>query len=116
MRTLSGSFLSETLFAQIVGRMRMYQALSPAKQRAIPRLLITDSQINSVCRDYYHNETFGVKDEGISMFDFHNLLTQANKGSYIDTYLQRAVNATEVSVGINNVLQGTDNKYAWFLG
>lgn len=116
LRTLSGSFLSETLFAQIVGRMRMYQALSPAKQRAIPRLLITDSQINSVCRDYYHNETFGVKNEGISMFDFHNLLTQANKGSYIDTYLQRAVNATEVSVGINNVLQGTDNKYAWFLG
>lgn len=116
LRTLSGSFLSETLFAQIVGRMRMYQALSPAKQRAIPRLLITDSQINSVCRDYYHNEAFGVKNEGISMFDFHNLLTQANKGSYIDTYLQRAVNATEVSVGINNVLQGTDNKYAWFLG
>lgn len=35
---------------------------------------------------------------------------------YIDTYLQRAVNATEVSVGINNVLQGLDNKYAWFLG
>lgn len=62
------------------------------------------------------HETFGVKNEGISMFDFHNLLTQANKGSYIDTYLQRAVNATEVSVGINNVLQGTDNKYAWFLG
>lgn len=116
LQTLSGSFLSETLFAQIVGRMRMYQALSPAKQRAIPRLLITDSQINSVCRDYYHNETFGVKNEEISMFDFHNLLTQANKGSYIDTYLQRAVNATEVSVGINNVLQGTDNKYAWFLG
>ena len=48
------------------------------------------------------HETFGVKNEGISMFDFHNLLTQANKG--------------EVSVGINNVLQGTDNKYAWFLG
>ena len=101
---------------EIVGRMRMYQALSPARQKAVPRLLITDSQINSVCRDYYHNEVFGAKDNAISMFDFHNLLTQANKGSYIDTYLQRAVNATEVSVGLNNVLQGIDNKYAWFLG
>lgn len=50
-----------------------------------------------------------------SMFDFHNLLTEANKSSYIDTYLQRAVNATEVAVGINNALHG-DPKYAWFLG
>lgn len=116
MQTLTNTSLSETQFAQIVGRMRMFQALSPARQKAIPRLLITDSQINSVCRDYYHNEVFGAKGNAISMFDFHNLLTQANKGSYIDTYLQRAVNATEVSVGINNVLQGFDDKYAWFLG
>ncbi|RGM93099.1 DUF3871 family protein [Phocaeicola plebeius] len=116
MQSLTNTSLSETQFAQIVGRMRMFQALSPARQKTMPRLLITDSQINSVCRDYYHNEVFGVKDNAISMFDFHNLLTQANKGSYIDTYLQRAVNATEVAVGINNVLQGLDNKYAWFLG
>lgn len=79
----------------------MYQALSLARQKAVPRLLITDSQINSVCRDCYSNEMFGAKDNAISMFDFHNLLTQDNKGSYIDTYLQRAVNATEVSVGLN---------------
>ncbi len=116
MQALSNTTLPETQFAQIVGRMRMFQALPPARQKAVPRLLITDSQINSVCRDYYHNEVFGAKDNAISMFDFHNLLTQANKGSYIDSYLLRAVNATEVSVGINNVLQGLDNKYAWFLG
>lgn len=116
MQTLSDTYLSETQFAQVVGRMRMYQALSPARQKTIPRLLITDSQINSVCRDYYTNEVFGVKDNAISLFDFHNLLTQANKSSYIDNYLQRGVNATEVSVGLNNVLQGLDNKYSWFLG
>ena len=116
MQTLTDTSLSETQFAQVVGRMRMFQALSFARQKSMPRLLITDNQINSVCRDYYSNEAFGVKDNAISMFDFHNLLTQANKGSYIDTYLQRAVNATEVSVGINNVLQGIDNRYAWFLG
>lgn len=116
MQTLSDTYLSETQFAQVVGRMRMYQALSPARQKAIPRLLITDSQINSICRDYYTNEVFGVKDNAISLFDFHNLLTQANKSSYIDNYLQRGVNATEVSVGLNNVLQGLDNKFSWFLG
>jgi hypothetical protein len=115
MQTLSNTYLTETQFAQIVGRMRMYQALPNNVLRGIPRLLITDSQINSVYRDYYHNETFGVKDNQISLFDFHNLLTQSNKNSYIDSYLQRAVNATEVSVGINNALHG-DSKYSWFIG
>ena len=116
LQTLSDTYLSETQFAQVVGRMRLYQALPTSKQRLIPKLLITDSQINNVCRDYYHNENFGVKDNTISLFDFHNLLTESNKMSYIDTYLQRGVNATEVSVGLNNVMQGYDNKYAWFLG
>ena len=115
MQTLSQSYLTETQFAQIVGRMRLYQALPNGYQRSVPRLLITDSQINNVCRDYFTNPNFGAKDNTISMFDFHNLLTEANKSSYVDTYLQRAVNATEVAVGINNALHG-DTKYAWFLG
>ena len=114
MQTLSDIYLSETQFAQVIGRMRMYQALSPARQKAIPRLLITDSQINSVCREYYTNEVFGVKDKAISMFEFHNLLTQANKMSYVDAYLQRAVNATELATGIASALHG-DERYSWFL-
>ena len=116
LQSLSDTYLTETQFAQVVGRMRMYQALSPGRQKQIPRLLITDSQINSVCRDFYNSEHFGVKDNAISLFDFHNLLTESNKSSYIDTYLNRAVNATEVSVGLNNVMQGLDNRSAWFLG
>lgn len=113
LQTLSQTRLTETQFAQIVGRMRLYQALP--NRCNVPKLLITDSQINNVCRDFYTDPDFGVKDNSISMFDFHNLLTEANKSSYIDSYLQRAVNATDVAVGINNALHG-DSKYAWFLG
>ena len=115
LQALSNTYLTETQFAQVVGRMRMFQALPSAQQKRMPQLLITDSQINSVCRDFYRSEHFGMKDNAISLFDFHNLLTEANKMSYCDTYLHRAVNATEVSVGLNNVMQGIDNKYAWFL-
>ena len=115
IQSLTDSYLTETQFAQIVGRMRLYQAMPAGLQKRIPRMLITDSQINNVCRDYFTNPDFGAKGSNISMFDFHNLLTEANKSSYIDTYLQRAVNATEVAVGINNALHG-DTKYAWFLG
>ena len=116
LHALSETYLTETQFAQVVGRMRMFQALPSSQQKRMPQLLITDSQINNVCRDFYRSENFGMKENGISLFDFHNLLTESNKSSYVDTYLHRAVNATEVSVGLNNVLRGYDNKYAWFLG
>lgn len=115
LQTLTQTILTETQFAQIVGRMRLYQALPSYQQRKVPKLLITDSQINNVCRDYYSNPNFGHKNNTISLFDFHNLLTEANKSSYIDSYVQRGLNATEISVGISRALQG-DTEYAWFLG
>lgn len=115
LHRLAESRLTETQFAQIVGRMRLYQALPSHIQKNVPKLLMTDSQINSVCRDFYNCPNFGSRNNSISMFDFHNLLTAANKSSYIDSYLQRAVNATEMSVGIDNALHG-DSRFAWFLG
>ena len=115
LQTLTKVRLTETQFAQIVGRMRLYQALPSYQQRRIPKLLITDSQINNVCRDYYNNPNFGAKDSTITLFDFHNLLTEANKSSYINDYVQRGINATEVTVGICKALQG-DSEYSWFLG
>ena len=115
MQTLSNTYLTETQFAQIIGRMRLYQALPQGLSRSIPRLLITDSQINNVCREYYHSEDFGGKGGSLSMWNFYNLLTEANKSSYIDSYLQRAVNATDVAVGLNNAMHG-DSTYQWFLG
>ena len=115
LQSLTQTRLTESQFAQIVGRMRLYQALPSYLQREIPKLLITDSQINNVCRDYYNNPNFGHKDNTISLFDFHNLLTEANKSSYIDSYVQRGINATEITVGIGKALQG-DSEYSWFLG
>lgn len=116
MHQLSNTFISESQFAQIVGRMRMYQALPQGYARRIPRLLITDSQVNAICRGFYHNETFGMKDNAISLYSFHNLVTESNKNNYIDSYLQRGLNASEVCVGLNNALCGTDDSYKWFLG
>ena len=115
LQSLTQTRLTESQFAQIVGRMRLYQALPSYLQREIPKLLITDSQINNVCRDYYNNPNFGHKDNTISLFDFHNLLTEANKSSYINSYVQRGINATEITVGIGKALQG-DSEYSWFLG
>ncbi|MCD7933586.1 MAG: DUF3871 family protein [Tannerellaceae bacterium] len=114
MQTLGNSYLIESQFCQLLGRMRLYQSLPQSYQKTIPKMLLTDTQINSVAKSYIQDENFGSLGNDISMWKFYNLLTGANKSSYIDSFLDRALNATELAVGINQALQG-DTKFQWFL-
>ncbi len=114
MQTLGNSYLTEHQFAQILGKMRLYQCLPQGYQKSIPRLLITDTQINSVAKAYIQDENFGGFGGDLSMWRFYNLLTGANKSSYIDSFLDRSLNATEVAQGINMALHG-DERYSWFI-
>lgn len=114
MQTLGNSYLTEHQFAQILGKMRLYQCLPQGYQKSIPRLLITDTQINSVAKAYIQDENFGGFGSDLSMWRFYNLLTGANKSSYIDSFLDRSLNATEVAQGINMALHG-DERYSWFI-
>lgn len=114
MQTLGNSYLTEHQFAQILGKMRLYQCLPQGYQKSIPRLLITDTQINSVAKAYIQDENFSGFGNDLSMWRFYNLLTGANKSSYIDSFLDRSLNATEVAQGINMALHG-DERYSWFI-
>lgn len=114
MQTLGNSYLTEHQFCQILGKMRLYQSLPQGYQKSIPRLLITDTQINSVAKAYIQDENFGGFGNDLSMWRFYNLLTGANKSSYIDSFLDRAYNATEIATGINEALHG-DERYSWFI-
>ncbi|WP_304212100.1 DUF3871 family protein [Phocaeicola plebeius] len=114
MQTLGNSYLSEHQFAQILGKMRLYQCLPQSYQKSVPRLLITDTQINSVAKAYMQDSDFGGFGGDLSMWKFYNLLTGANKSSYIDSFLDRAYNATEIAQGINAALYG-DERYKWFI-
>ena len=114
MQTLGNSYLTEHQFCQILGKMRLYQCLPQGYQKRIPRLLITDTQINSVAKAYIQDKDFGSLGSDLSMWKFYNLLTGANKSSYIDSFLDRAYNATEIAAGINASLHG-DERYSWFI-
>lgn len=114
MQTFGNSYLTEHQFAQILGKMRLYQCLPQGYQKSIPRLLITDTQINSVAKAYIQDENFGGFGGDLSMWRFYNLLTGANKSSYIDSFLDRSLNATEIAQGINMALHG-DERYSWFI-
>jgi hypothetical protein len=83
-------------------------------QKRLPRMLLTDTQINSVAKSYMHDENFCGMGGELNMWKFYNLLTGANKSSYIDSFLDRSLNATEMAIGINLALHG-DEKYKWFI-
>lgn len=114
MQMLGNTYMTEHQFCQILGKMRLYQALPQKMQRNIPQLLITDTQINSVAKAYISDPNFGSYGSDIDMWKFYNLLTGANKSSYIDSFLDRSLNATEMALGINSALHG-DDRYSWFI-
>lgn len=115
MQSLCDVSMNEHQFCQILGRMRLYNYLNSNQQKHLPKLLITDSQINNVARQYLQDENFSGTEQGISMWKFYNLLTGANKNSYLDMFLSRSLNATEVSYGLSQALQGKDMAYEWFI-
>ena len=80
---LGNSYPTEHQFAQILRKMRLYQCLPQGFQKSILRLLIIDTQINSVVKAYIQDMDFGDFGSDLSMWKFYNLLTGANKSSYI---------------------------------
>ncbi len=116
MQNLLDYSLSERDFAQIIGKSRLYNYLPKNEKSIIPELLLNDGHINAVAKDYYQDESFCRKANGeISMWEFYNLLTGSNKSSYVDTFLERGVNAFQFSEGISKALSDRNSTYAWFL-
>jgi Domain of unknown function, B. Theta Gene description (DUF3871) len=116
MREMQSYKLTEQQFANIIGRARIQQYLPPAQLKEIPELLISDSQLNSVSRAYLRDKNFPKDESGINMWNFYNLLTDSVKTSYIDNFLERQVNAHELTTGLITALSGdADSKYNWFL-
>ena len=114
---LQDTRMTEEQFCHILGRLRLYQALPLAQQREIPQVILGDQAINEVTRQYVSNPSFGRKsgDDGISTWDFMQLLTEAAKGSYIDRWLDRNANCIEFATGIRKALRYEDSEYDWFL-
>ena len=114
MQQLCNSSLSMHQFCQVIGKMRLYQSLPMRIQKDIPRLLITDTQINQVAKSYINDEDFGSYGSDINLWKFYNLLNGSTKSSYIDSFLDRTVNATDIALGINDALHGGE-RYQWYI-
>lgn len=106
--------ITEQQFANIIGRCRMYQHLPTGIKSTIPPLLFGDNQIGTVAKDFYKDKTFSRDKSGnINLWKLYNLFTGSNKSSYIDTFLDRSVNATNL---VEQIKDGVANRAeCWYL-
>lgn len=115
MDSLNRHYLTEHQFAQMIGKSKLYQCLLPKERKQLPSLELTDCHISLIAKNYYRDEAFSRdSNNAVNLWNVYNLFTGANKGSYIDTFLNRAVNATDFIEGISQALNGK-NGYSWFI-
>jgi hypothetical protein len=106
--------LTEAQFAQVLGRARLYNYLPNEIKKQIPPLLFTDTQLGSVAKDYFQDQSFCRNDAGdINLWRMYNLFTGANKSSYVDSFLERSINAFEFTHQLQTGLVGSGTN--WYL-
>ncbi|OYZ00992.1 MAG: hypothetical protein B7Y37_08840 [Sphingobacteriia bacterium 28-36-52] len=114
MELLTKYHLTEHQFATLIGRCRMYQHLSYSMKKDVTPMLLGDSQIGMICKDYYKDCSFCKNEDGtINLWKLYNLFTGANKSTYIDSFLDRSVNAYHFIEQIRFALQNQTNN--WYL-
>lgn len=109
--------ISEELFCKIIGRMRLYQALPMNKRKELPQLIVGDTAVNAMVRNYVTNPNFGITSGGdFTCWNLMQLGNEAVKQSYIDKWLERNQNCTDFAIGIQKAINGEDNEgYSWFI-
>ena len=115
MRALLDTSMSESQFAQMVGKARLYQFLPPAQRKQLPEFEFTDCHLNTIARAYYNDTAFACdRQREIDLWRVFNLFTGANKSSYIDSFLARSRNASVFTEGVAKALIG-EPEYRWFV-
>lgn len=69
--------LIEPTFCQIIGRLRLYQALPASQLRELPKVILGDSNVNAATKGYIENPNFELRGrENISCWDLMQLLNE----------------------------------------
>lgn len=100
--------VDEQQFAHLVGKIRMH---SHYRKTSIPFCGLNDSQVNSVVKGYCFDAHFKGQD-GIDLWSLYNLFTDANKSSYIDSFVERGMDCQKFIHGLYKDIQvGNSNWY-----
>ena len=119
LENLGTTYISEQEFCNIIGRLRLYQALPAAEQNVLPKVIFGDQAANKIVQSYVSNPNFGLKEgaDSISLWQLLQLANEAVKqGAYINDWQIRNQNCTDFVLGIQKAILGEDQEgYDWFL-
>ncbi len=117
MRLLRETKMNTSTFSQFLGKCRLYAAMpqSLKTELNLPEVTLLEAQLNSACRDFFVDENFKADENGeLRMWDFYSLLTNF-KNSPIVPFIDRSVNIFDIAVGVSRAINGTDNRWSWFI-
>lgn len=107
--------LSESQFAHLLGKARMYQHLPLRDKKELQPFPLSDTQIGLVAKEYYQDKAFRRDGNGsIDLWKLYNLFTGANKGSYIDTFLDRGAQCFSFTRFLSDQIEAESR--SWYLG
>ena len=115
MRKLTSIEITQSEFAQFIGKSRLYKYMPDELKLGLTPLCFGDQQMGAVTKDFFNDENFSTSLETgtINLWKLYNLLTGVNKSTYIDQFLQRAINAQELVLEIAQHKSG--EKSSWYL-
>jgi hypothetical protein len=114
LRRFNDYSLTEQQFAHLIGRCRMYTHLPTDQKNELTPLMLSDTQLGAVVRDFYRDKSFCKDADGnINLWRLFNLFTSAAKSSYIDTFIDRSVSAFSFVESIKRALDERETN--WFL-
>jgi hypothetical protein len=118
LESLGETKVTEQQFANILGRLRLYQFIPSADVKAmgLPIITMGDQAVTQAAKNYMCNPNFGKQeDEEITCWQLLNIFNEACKNAYIDRFLERNQEATDLAFGIQKSIQGEGSQYDWFL-
>ena len=103
-------------FTHLIGKLRYYNCLSTADKRELPfQIELGDSQVYAATRNFV-NGHFGLNGrDSVDLFQMLNCFNQASKSSYLHNFLLKNANCTELTLGVQRSLEGTNHDYDWLL-
>jgi len=115
MKKLISTEIDQSEFAKFIGKSRLYRYLPEKQKQYVTPLYFGDQQMGAVAKDYFSDENFcAIEGSGkINLWRLYNLLTGVNKSTYIDQFLDRAINAQEIVLEIAKHKSGEKN--SWYL-
>lgn len=114
LQKLNHFCLSEQQFANLIGRCRMFNHLPNEFKSSLTPLYLSDTQLGAVVKEFYRDTSFCRDVDGnINLWKLYNLFTGSNKSSYIDTFLDRSVNAFHFVNELRDALEKKETN--WFL-